>query len=136
MATGMKGASLTVEVADSDSPGEFVPVANGTTYDRQRTRQTTQIPVFGDPEAITLSSTRSTSLQLEFVRKKGDEGQAVVLAAAEAEESVMFRIMYDEDEGYTQEFQINDDGESADPAEAQRITFSLSPVGDRTAVES
>lgn len=133
MATGMSGKTFKPYIMIADTP---TLIANGTTYDRQRTRQKTEIPVFGDDEAIVISSTRATTLQLEFVRKSGDPGQAAFLAAAEADAEVELQLMYDDDEGYTQTFQINDDGENADPAEAQRLTFSLSPVGDREEVTS
>lgn len=136
MATGLRGSSMTVEI--ETSPDTYTEIANGTSYDRQSTRSVSEVPVFGDTETIKTKGPRSTTVSLEFIRKIGDAGQDAFLAAlnADPEENVTLRIMYDETNGYIQEFQINDNGENSDPAEFQRVTFTLSPEGVKTEVAS
>lgn len=129
----LRGKTFEVLIDISGTP---TLIGKGFQYDRSSTRQTTERAVFGDTETLKTTGPRSTTLSFSYVKDLEDAGQNAFRAARDAdpEDNVTLVIMYDEDNGYSQEFQIGDEGETSTPEGFTEENFSLSPVGAKTPV--
>lgn len=131
-----RGDQFLIEVLSGTSPDVWTAVEDLFAADDQSTRQTTKRSVFNRATPHTTRPPREKTLSIQGIFNPEDPGQSVIRAAmiATPEETVFLRITHDGTNGYSQEFQVNDRGNSADPDDNQSISWTAEPVGDATAV--
>jgi len=128
-----QGSEYEIKIATGESPNDVVAIADLFASDEQSTRQTQRRSVFGSEIAHTTRPPRETTLSIQGLYNPEDEGQAALFAAlASEDETVTLHVYYDAENGYVQQFQVNDHGHSAEPNEFQEISFSLTPTGEKT----
>lgn len=129
-----RGDELDIHI--ETAPDVFTPVNDLFAVNAQGTRSTTSRSVFMNDTPYKTRGPRERTVTIQGIYNPEDAGQAALFAAlaADPETNVTLRLLYDGESGYSQEFQIDDDGIDSDPDAFSEISFGLSAVGAKTPV--
>lgn len=109
---------LEVYVEDvSTSPSTFVAVNEMDNFQRQTQRDTQSRTVFMRPTAHNQPGGRVRSATLSGLLSTDDDGQAILFAAEQNDDTIRLRVLWDGTNGFEEDFKVgsNSQGAAAGP---------------------
>lgn len=131
MTTPIKGSSFLLKV---DIAGTPTIVEGLNKYNKQRTRQSTDFPVFNRATPWSLGGAKNEKYSVNGLLMDADPGQQALLAAEIAQTPIEITVLEDGVKGYSQQVYVNSFTHDADPEGYQAVTYEFTANADAVAV--